>query len=104
MIKFFRHIRQKLLSENKFSKYLIYANGEIVLVVIGILFALQINNWNEAEKRTDEEQRLLRELIINLKQDIIDHKAIVEFNKAVAHPADYIIETIENRAVWNHTI
>ncbi|TFV95648.1 hypothetical protein E4S40_05350 [Algoriphagus kandeliae] len=47
MIKFFRKIRQKLLAENRFSKYLVYAIGEIVLVVIGILIALQINNWNE---------------------------------------------------------
>jgi hypothetical protein len=47
MIKFFRKIRQKLLSENKFSKYLIYAIGVIFLVMIGILLALQINNWNE---------------------------------------------------------
>lgn len=47
MIKFFRKIRQKLLSENRFNKYLIYAIGEIVLVVIGILIALQINNWNQ---------------------------------------------------------
>ena len=47
MIKFFRRIRQQLLSENKFSKYLLYAIGEVVLVVIGILIALQINNWNE---------------------------------------------------------
>lgn len=46
MIKFFRKIRQKLLTENKFSKYLIYAIGEIILVVIGILIALQLNNWN----------------------------------------------------------
>jgi len=46
MIKFFRKIRQKLLTENKFSKYLIYAIGEIILVVIGILIAVQINNWN----------------------------------------------------------
>ena len=46
MIKFFRRIRQRLLSENKFSKYLLYATGEIVLVVIGILIALSINNWN----------------------------------------------------------
>ena len=44
MIKFFRKIRQRLLSENKFSKYLLYALGEIVLVVIGILIALRINN------------------------------------------------------------
>ena len=50
MIKFFRRIRQQLLSENKFSKYLLYALGEIVLVVIGILIALQINNWNQAQK------------------------------------------------------
>ena len=51
MIKFFRKIRQKLVTENKFSKYLIYAVGEIVLVVIGILIALQINNWNENQKK-----------------------------------------------------
>jgi hypothetical protein len=54
MIKFFRKIRQNLLVENRFNKpaspagrYLLYAIGEIILVVIGILIALQINNWNE---------------------------------------------------------
>jgi hypothetical protein len=46
MIKFFRRIRQRLLGENKFSRYLIYAIGEILLVVIGILIALQLNTWN----------------------------------------------------------
>ena len=50
MIKFFRKIRQNLLSEGKTGKYLKYAIGEIVLVVIGILIALQINNWNENRK------------------------------------------------------
>ncbi len=48
MIKFFRNIRKTLLTEGKTSKYFKYAIGEIVLVVIGILIALQINNWNEA--------------------------------------------------------
>ncbi|MFT7073388.1 DUF6090 family protein [Patiriisocius sp. Uisw_017] len=47
MVKFLRKIRQKMLTENKFSKYLIYAIGEIILVVLGILIALAINNWNE---------------------------------------------------------
>ena len=56
MIKFFRRIRQRLLSENKFSKYLLYAIGEIVLVVIGILIALQINNWNEDKKNNRLEE------------------------------------------------
>ncbi|MEH6779913.1 DUF6090 family protein, partial [Maribacter arcticus] len=51
MINFFRIIRQQLLAENKFSRYLLYAIGEIVLVVIGILIALSINNWNENRKQ-----------------------------------------------------
>jgi len=50
MIKFFRKIRYALMEKNKTGKYLKYAFGEIMLVVIGILIALQINNWNE-EKR-----------------------------------------------------
>jgi hypothetical protein len=51
MIKIFRKIRQKRLKESKFNQYLLYAIGEIVLVVIGILFALQINSWNEKRKQ-----------------------------------------------------
>jgi hypothetical protein len=50
VIKFFRKIRQQILTENKFSKYFLYAIGEIILVVIGILIALRINNWNELRK------------------------------------------------------
>ena len=49
MIKFFRRIRQQLLTENNLAKYLLYAIGEIILVVIGILIALQINNWNTSK-------------------------------------------------------
>ncbi|WP_396637522.1 DUF6090 family protein [Maribacter sp. R77961] len=62
MIKFFRRIRKSLLSENKFSKYLLYAIGEIILVVIGILIALQINTWNEQRKDNVKEQEILKRL------------------------------------------
>jgi hypothetical protein len=55
MIKFFRKIRQNLLSEGKTGKYFKYAIGEIVLVVFGILIALSINNWNENKKERKEE-------------------------------------------------
>ena len=62
MIKFFRKIRQNLLSEGKTGKYLKYAIGEIFLVVIGILIALQINNWNEHRKDLAQEQLILKQL------------------------------------------
>ncbi|MBT8282423.1 MAG: hypothetical protein KJO86_01690 [Muriicola sp.] len=67
MIKFFRRIRQRLLNENKVSKYFLYAIGEILLVVIGILIALQINNSNEARKQREQELHYLK----NLKTDLI---------------------------------
>lgn len=59
MIKFFRKIRRQLLSENKFNRYFKYAIGEIILVVIGILIALQINNWNT---KKDNEQKVIKTL------------------------------------------
>ena len=71
MIKFFRKIRQKLLVENNVSRYLLYAIGEIALVIIGILFALQINNWNNEKNLQIESQnfsaRLLNEVRNNIK-------------------------------------
>ena len=68
MIKFFRKIRQNLLLENKTAKYFKYAIGEIVLVVIGILIALQINNWNEWDKESKKEQKNSFKLKIILKK------------------------------------
>lgn len=70
MIKIFRHIRQRLLSESKFSKYLFYAIGEIVLVVIGILIALQINHWNEGRKQAIAEEEFYKGIKEDLQQDL----------------------------------
>ncbi|MFD1062062.1 hypothetical protein ACFQ1Q_02290 [Winogradskyella litorisediminis] len=70
MIKFFRKFRQKLLSENKFSKYLIYAVGEIILVVIGILIALQVNNQNQIKNEKKALKNYLEKIAINVKSDI----------------------------------
>ncbi|WP_243472126.1 DUF6090 family protein [Winogradskyella sp. MH6] len=69
MIKFFRKIRQKMLTENKFSKYLIYAIGEIVLVVIGILIALSINNWNDNRKNIKAELNYYNRILDDLEMD-----------------------------------
>jgi len=69
MIKFFRLIRKKLFTENKFRKYLIYAIGEIVLVVFGILIAIQINEWNRDRKLYQEELESYQLTIADLKRD-----------------------------------
>ena len=70
MIKFFRKIRQRLLTENKFSKYLIYAIGEILLVVIGILIALYINNKNQQKINDTKIINILKEIQVDLEKDI----------------------------------
>ena len=70
MIPFFRKIRYKLAQDNQLFKYSRYAIGEIALVVVGILIALQINNWNENRKNVIEETIILKNLIEDLKADI----------------------------------
>lgn len=65
MIKIYRKIRYDLMEKNKFGKYLLYAIGEIILVVVGIIIALQVNNWNEDRKKQD----LKNEYLISLKND-----------------------------------
>ena len=81
MIKFFRRIRQRLLSENKFNKYLFYAVGEIVLVVIGILIALQINNWNEGRRAEIDERDILQRLQLDLRDDVKVLEYQLDFKK-----------------------
>ena len=69
MIKFFRKIRQQMIKENKVSKYFLYAIGEIILVVIGILIALSINNWNEDKKNRELERTILSEIEYTLNKN-----------------------------------
>jgi len=70
MIKFFRHIRHNLMETGKTSKYLKYAIGEIVLVVIGILIALSINNWNESRKDGKIETKALMALQLEFTESL----------------------------------
>ena len=74
MLKFFRRIRQNLLLQGKTSKYFKYAIGEIILVVIGILIALQINNWNETLNENNLEQKAIN----NLKLDFSYNQSELE--------------------------
>ena len=96
MIKFFRKIRQSLLAENKFSKYLIYAIGEIALVVIGILIALQINNWNEERKKETLMITNIKSIAEDIQADIKD----IQKTKKLLHKqiiaANYVIPILES--------
>lgn len=83
MIKFFRRIRQQLVSKNRFSKYLLYAIGEIFLVVIGILLALQINNWNQQRIEDKKEIELLIDLKDEFENNLIELEESININKIV---------------------
>lgn len=83
MIKFFRKIRRKLLTENRFSKYLFYAIGEILLVVIGILIALSVNNWNNQRNNYDQMTSFLKSLKDDLKRDTLNFNSAIRRYEAI---------------------
>ncbi len=97
MLKFFRRIRQKLLSENKFSKYILYAIGEIILVVIGILIALQINNWNEARKNVKKEINYLNHLIDELETNKELSEEYIFFSVKQYEAANYLSNVMTSK-------
>jgi uncharacterized protein YnzC (UPF0291/DUF896 family) len=87
MIKFFRKIRQNLLNEGKTTKYFKYAIGEIVLVVIGILIALQINNLNEQRKQNNLEQDYLIALKREFQNNLIEVDRVIKLNGSLLQSA-----------------
>jgi hypothetical protein len=93
MIKFFRKIRQRLLSENRLGKYFLYAIGEIVLVVIGILIALQINNWNETQRNKAFERETLAQIQTNLVKDKTTLEIINKNFKRAIRSSNKILES-----------
>lgn len=94
MISFFRKIRQNLFAENKFSKYLIYAIGEIALVMIGILLALQVNNWNEAKKANLEEMAILKSIKIDFQNVIAECQENNIFRERVLNATNALYDLI----------
>jgi AraC-like DNA-binding protein len=92
MIKFFRHIRQSLIMKNQTGQYFKYAIGEIILVVIGILIALQINNWNENRKNQKEQYFILNKLQTDIVSDI---NYLEELNTNIGLEINNYIECIE---------
>ena len=104
MIKFFRHIRQSLILENKTSKYLKYAIGEIILVVIGILIALQINNWNEQRKYKNLEISMLSEIRESLRESLFEIEDMLERNENFIEDYKIILDHINNDLPYNASL
>lgn len=94
MIKFFRKIRQKLIIDNRFGNYLLYAIGEIILVVIGILIALQINNWNEEQKTNKWESRFLVDLRNELTTDYMQLTDVYNMQMKKGNACRIVLELI----------
>ena len=83
MIKFFRKIRKTLLSENKLSNYLMYAIGEIFLVVIGILIAIVLSNWNTNNQNKKRLQNQLLELKTENKANLVELESKIMHNNKI---------------------
>ncbi|WP_334114087.1 DUF6090 family protein [Paucihalobacter sp.] len=104
MFKFFRNIRKNLLNEGKTTRYFKYAIGEIVLVVIGILIALQINNWNEANKAAKEELKILKEMQFNLTNDLMDCDWNINKQQELANSNTIVLNHLENRTPFSDSL
>lgn len=104
MLKFFRKIRQQLLNSGEMKKYSLYAVGEIVLVVLGILIALQVNNWNESRKGKKVEIKLLKEIHADIEatldEVIGDYKSHIRSQNSGTTFQKYLM----NNETYNDTI
>lgn len=97
MIKFFRHFRQRMIKENRVSKYLLYAIGEIVLVVIGILIALQINTWNEQRKFRAQERDLLTQLKSEFESNQAQLEEKMDMRKDIIKSALLLLDYVDSQ-------
>ena len=95
MTPFFRKIRKHLADDNKPIKYLRYAIGEIVLVVIGILIALSINNWNEQRKSRLQEVNILTKLNTDLKANLIEIEGLKDLTEKRIKASQTILNYFE---------
>ena len=101
MMKFFRKIRYDLMEKNKTGKYLKYAIGEVVLVIIGILIALSINNWNTNRKLKSEEQNLLKDLRTEVKSNIESLTITIDEHEKSYNVAQEFKRLFQDREAFN---
>ena len=104
MINFLRRIRRNLINENKPSIYLIYAIGEVVLVVFGILIALQIDNWNENQKLLRLEKEILGEIKNGLESDYETVSRAIEDHLVYINSQNIIVDWIDRKYPFHDSL
>jgi len=104
MIKFFRNIRKNLLNEGKTARYFKYAIGEIVLVVIGILIALSINNWNQERHQKIKERKLLVEIESNLAANSLIIQEKIDRESRIRNEIVMLMDHLKTKKPFNDTI
>jgi len=104
MLTFFRRIRNGLLDGGAISKYLLYAVGEIALVVFGILIALQINNWNEQQKENQFERKVLNEILVDTEEDLIEMANALEELDESQRSGTLLIDYFDRNMAYNDSM
>jgi len=104
MLKYFRRIRRKLIDEGNLKWYLVYAIGEVLLVVIGILIALQINNWNESRKEADFEYKILKEMHNSLLKNIEIVNRSIFFNQEAKTSCKIILNQFQENPTYQDSL
>ena len=95
MINFFRKLRQKIVFKNKFTRFFSYALGEICLVVIGILIAVQVNNWNENRKNGIKEHVILTQLKKEYESNLAQLEEKMQMRYQIITTCDQILDVID---------
>ncbi|MFN1835239.1 DUF6090 family protein [Balneola sp. MJW-20] len=93
MITLFRRIREKLIASGSLTRYLLYAVGEILLVVVGILIALQVNNWNEQQASVNETKNHLIKKLNNLKEDMVKLEGLYSYRSTLHDECREMLDT-----------
>jgi Family of unknown function (DUF6090) len=104
MIRLLSNLRRAQISNQNVSQYLLYAIGEIALIVIGILIAFSIDSWKEDQERTDQEIKILRELRSGLIADSIDIAGNIATHLKVRDACYHLADVLENNLPWNDSL
>ncbi len=104
MLKFFRRIRQQLIDEGRLTSYIFYAIGEILLVMIGILLALQVNNWNNQRSDRQLEKSILMEMRENLKVTLRDIRYNLNFDSTNKAATEIVLYQLENKLPYTDSL